>query len=524
MDLDHTELRWRARSVALGSRLTLAAIAVAGVYVAASPAAPHRGVLALLLGAAATWALVPIAIGTDRIARSARREPLLLGWTLGMLVLAGSLAALDGGVRSPLTLLLFVPLALAALSYPPRSVATVVAAAVLVVVAAGHATAGYAALFASYLVITATLCAWEARDQGRQRRALTDVSRADPLTDCLNRRGFQERLDAELDSASRANTTFALVVLDLDDFKAVNDTYGHAAGDELLRWTVERVSRVLRPMDSLGRLGGDEFAILVPGADRATGGEVAGRVCAVLAERAPASIGMAAFPLDGADRDALHRCADADLYAAKHGRAAGSRDETFATALASAVNLRMAAGDAERSISVHAVAMAERLGMSAREIAMLRLAAILHDVGKVSVPDWILTKPGPLTVDEFEHVKTHAAAGADIIAHVDGLSEVAKWIRHSHEHVDGSGYPAGLSGDAIPLGSRVLFVADAYEAMTSERPYGTPLPPDIALAELRLAVGTQFDARCVAALEDYLAEHPLDLRARRFGRAPLTAA
>jgi HD-GYP domain-containing protein (c-di-GMP phosphodiesterase class II) len=245
---------------------------------------------------------------------------------------------------------------------------------------------------------------------------------------------------------------------------------------------------------------------------------VADRLRDALAERVQVSAGVATFPLDGTDRDLLHRHADADLYAAKHGRAE-ARDLSFASALASAVNLRMAVPDEHLSAVPHyALAIGERLGLAPAEAAMLRLAAILHVVGKVSVPDRILRKPGPLTVDEFEHVKGHPAAGAEIVAHINGLSPVSEWIRHSHEHFDGSGYPDGLRAGAIPLPSRILLVADAFDAMTSARPYGDPLPPEIALAELRRGAGTQFDARCVEALARHLAEHPVDLRVRRFVR------
>src|SRR5437763_1175117 len=134
------------------------------------------------------------------------------------------------------------------------------------------------AFFATCLGMTAVLCAWEAHDHDRQREDLARVSRADPLTGCLNRRGFEERLDAEVDNGMRTGRRTALVVLDLDHFKDVNDTRGHEAGDHLLRWVVAKVLEVLRPMDSLGRLGGDEFAILVPGAGPAEGVEVAQRV------------------------------------------------------------------------------------------------------------------------------------------------------------------------------------------------------------------------------------------------------
>jgi HD-GYP domain-containing protein (c-di-GMP phosphodiesterase class II) len=315
-------------------------------------------------------------------------------------------------------------------------------------------------------------------------------------------------------------------MLDLDHFKTVNDTRGHAAGDDLLRWCVERAEETLRPMDSLGRLGGDEFAILVPGATPAETREVADRVRNALAENAAVSVGAACFPVDGTDRESLHQCADAGLYAAKDGRD-GAGDLHFASALAAAVNLRMAVPDEQTSTVPHfALAIADRLGFSDADRAMLRLAATLHDVGKVSVPDRILRKPGPLTGDEFDYVKGHPAAGAEIVAHIDGLTPLADWILHSHEHIDGSGYPHGLSGDAIPLASRVLLVADAFDAITSVRPYGIQLPSDLALEELRRGAGRQFDPACVDALARYLAEQPLELpeTGKRFGRVPAALA
>jgi putative nucleotidyltransferase with HDIG domain len=157
-------------------------------------------------------------------------------------------------------------------------------------------------------------------------------------------------------------------------------------------------------------------------------------------------------------------------------------------------------------VAHYAAAIAQRLGWTGAELAMLRMAAMLHDVGKVSVPDRILRKPGPLSLDEYEEIKDHPVAGAEIVAQIDGLQPIVEWIRHSHEHVDGSGYPDGLMGEDIPLASRILLVADAFDAMTSHRPYGAAMPPDLALEELRGNAGRQFDARCVAALEGYLAE------------------
>jgi diguanylate cyclase (GGDEF)-like protein len=518
---DHSELRSRASSVEIGSRLTLAAVAAAAAYALATWGEPHRTAILVLLAVAAAWVIAPLALGAARIAHSSRREALFVTWSVGAVALIGAIVLADGGAGSPLALLFFLPLAFAALSYPLPSVALIGAIDVLTFVSVGLAVGTtslpHLAFFALCLALTAALCAWEAHDHDRQHAELARVSRADPLTGCLNRRGFEERLEAELDSAVRSGGSFGLVVLDLDDFKAVNDTRGHAAGDELLRWTVTRAGETLRPMDSLGRVGGDEFAIVVPGAGAVETREVAARVRDALFERVPVSVGVASFPADGGDPDTLHRNADADLYAVKHGRTADGRDVTFASTLAQAVTLRMAVpGEQASAVPHYAGAIAARLGFSDADLAMLRLASILHDVGKVSVPERILCKPGPLTTAEYEQVKAHPAAGAEIVAHIQGLTRAAGWIRHSHEHVDGSGYPRGVRGEEIPLASRVLLVADAYHSMTSARPYGVPLPPEVALAELQLGSGRQFDAHCVEALTAYLAEHSDEVLERGF--------
>jgi diguanylate cyclase (GGDEF)-like protein len=519
---DHSEVPSRVQSLRVGSRMTLAAAGAALAYSAATWSFPNRTLMVALLVTAAAWALAPVLAGAERIVRSSRREALLLIWSVGTVALIGALVAADGGADSPLALLFILPLAFAALSYPLPSVVAIGAVDVLTFVGVGlsagiHSQARLA-FFATCLAITALLCAWEAVDHDRQRHALALVSRADPLTGCLNRRGFEERFEAEIDSATRSGGSIGLVVLDLDHFKAVNDSHGHAAGDELLRWCVERAGEALRPMDTLGRLGGDEFAILVPAADPAQAREVGERVRNAFADRVSVSVGVASFPDNGSDRETLHRHADADLYVAKEGRA-GGRDLSFASALASAVNLRMSVPDEQLStVPQFALAIADRLGFSDADRAMLRLAAILHDVGKISIPDRILRKAGPLTIEESEHVKRHPAAGAEIVAHIDGLSALADWILHSHEHVDGSGYPDGLIGDAIPLPSRVLLVADSFDAMTSVRPYGRLLSPEVALAELRHGAGREFDARCVDALAEYLAEQPLPAAAKRFER------
>jgi putative nucleotidyltransferase with HDIG domain len=230
----------------------------------------------------------------------------------------------------------------------------------------------------------------------------------------------------------------------------------------------------------------------------------------VLSERISVTTGVAAFPVDGSDPDELQRRADSHLYEQKHGLdasfTAGRRELSWAATLAGAVDARMAA-PTEHSATVarYAAGIAQRLGWGGADLAYIRVAAMLHDVGKVSLPDQILKKPGPLDAREYEEVKAHPVIGAEFVNRVDGLSLIALWIKHSHEHFDGSGYPDGLSGDQIPLASRIVLVADAFDAMTSDRPYRDAIAYEEALAELHRNAASQFDPRCVAAFEEYLA-------------------
>ena len=219
-------------------------------------------------------------------------------------------------------------------------------------------------------------------------------------------------------------------------------------------------------------------------------------------------MGLATFPMDGTKLEELMRIADGRLYASRHGRPDQGRTSSqerlsWATTLAHTVDARMDAEHEHSSaVADYAVSIAAALGWEQDMIGMLRIAAILHDVGKVTVPDRILCKPSRLTEEEFELIKRHSYAGAELIERIDGLETIVPWIRHSHESYDGSGYPDGLRGEAIPQASRIMLVADAFDAITSTRPYRDALSAKEACEELRRNAGTQFDPRCVQALLD----------------------
>jgi diguanylate cyclase (GGDEF)-like protein/putative nucleotidyltransferase with HDIG domain len=511
--VDFDELRARSESIGAGVRLTLVICAAGWLYVVATWGRPDRHLIASLFGIGAVVALLFVLIPHERVVRSRWREPFFLLWSFTQIVLTAVVVAADGGSTSPLALLFFVPVVFAALSYPLTSVIAIAALDYIAYVAVGVAgeqpDPEYVGFFALCLACTAALCGWHARNQDRRREALALVSRADPLTGCLNRRGFEERFDAELSRSLRSGRPVGLIMLDLDHFKQVNDTRGHAAGDEMLRWAVDVMDETVRPMDTLGRVGGDEFAVIVPGAGPDDSAAVAGRIQRALETRAPASTGVAVFPADGADRDELQRSADAKLYAGKRGRGTPikmtAKELSWATALARAVDERMAVQH-EHSwmVAEYAVGIADRLGWGERDMELLQMAAILHDVGKVSIPDHVLRKPQPLTERDWEAIKQNPVRGAEMVSRIQGLETIVPWIRHSLERFDGSGYPDGLSGEEIPLACRILHVADAYDAMTCERPYRPAMSAQEARAELARGAGTQFDPRCVETLKAYL--------------------
>ena len=322
--MDVAALRMREATIAAGIWLTYGIGGLGEVYVALTLHRPQRVALAILFASAVAAGVLVSALPRERIVRSRLREPFFLTWTMldfAMLII-GTL--LDGGTSSPLVLVFFIPVVFSSMSYPLASVVTVgiisVLSYLLVALTAGGSSVAYEGAFAISLACTAGMSAWQAQNHNRQHDALAKVSRTDSLTGCLNRRGFEERAIAEIGSMRRKGRSGAILMLDIDHFKPVNDVFGHAAGDELLCWVSETLERVARKADAVGRLGGDEFAVLFPEVDSEQARVSATRIAAALAERAPASLGLAIFPDDGADLEELARRADMRLYASRRDR------------------------------------------------------------------------------------------------------------------------------------------------------------------------------------------------------------
>jgi diguanylate cyclase (GGDEF)-like protein/putative nucleotidyltransferase with HDIG domain len=359
----------------------------------------------------------------------------------------------------------------------------------------------------------------------------------DALTSLGNHRSFQLELRRELATVAEENTLMSLGLIDLDGFKDINDRFGHPVGDAVLRL----VADVIREQCGDGRafrIGGEEFAVLLPGHSAASAESTFDRVHRWLAttefphrEPVTISVGLAVYPEHARDREALYDVADAALYWAKnHGKNRSCvyspsvvRSYTpaeLAEAAERHARLRAAeglirvvdakdtyAGAHSQTVSRLAEAIARSMGLDVEVVEQVRLAGLLHDLGKIAIPDRILQKPGKLDPDELRVMREHPVLGARLLEGL-GVSPVDRWILHHHEWWDGSGYPLGLAGEEIPLGSRIILVADAFDAMTSDRCYRAAGTATAAIAELRKRCWTQFDARVVAALERLQAEKP----------------
>jgi diguanylate cyclase (GGDEF)-like protein len=358
----------------------------------------------------------------------------------------------------------------------------------------------------SLFLIVARLCVLV----GDNRRLLAR-SRREATTDSLTGLGNRRQLTAELAAAVERldpDRPLTLTLFDLDGFKEYNDTFGHVAGDRLL----ERLGTRLRNAagGTAYRMGGDEFCTLESAPDRYEATAGAEAAAATLAEHGEGfsvscSHGTVTLPDETTDPIDALRIADRRMYNHKgRGRASAARQS-------SDVLLR-ALAERDSDLHVHlggvadlAGATATRMGASDRDTEAVRQTALLHDVGKVAIPDEILSKPGPLDAAEWVLIKRHTIIGERIIAAAPALARVATCVRSTHERFDGCGYPDGLGGEDIPLPARIVAVCDAYDAMTTKRAYRDPLDDSDALAELRRCAGAQFDPQVVDAFTSALA-------------------
>jgi diguanylate cyclase (GGDEF)-like protein len=358
-------------------------------------------------------------------------------------------------------------------------------------------------------------------------KQLAAAARTDSLTQLANRRELEERFAAELERSTRTARPLSIVVLDLDWFKEYNDRFGHSAGDRVLVLLAQALKRATRTSDVVARLGGEEFGVLAPETDETEAYLLSERLRAEVrsafareTEKMTISCGVASFPIHGITLGELLHAADRALYEAKEsGRdrsvvfkqagVEGVEREQVAiertsprlaslVSLAEAVDRRKGSPANSRRVARYAEALARKLRLPEEESERVRIAALLRDVGEVGVAESILNKDGPLDPRERLEVERHPEIGARIVGAAQ-LGRVGEWILTHHERPDGQGYPRGLREHQIPLEGRIVAVADAYAAMTADRPYRRPFSPHRARAELQARAGTQFDHDVVEA-------------------------
>ena len=391
----------------------------------------------------------------------------------------------------------------------------------------------------------------------RLYREQAQAAVSDSVTGLPNHRAIMGRLDEELSRSVRYQASFAFVFVDLDHFKRVNDTWGHRAGDAILREVAARLSANVRLEDFVGRYGGEEFAVVLTGVDVVGANQSAERLWEALNSQPcywetedsqvvpipiTGSFGVAVYQLHGTTREELIESADYAMYQAKRGgrnrvciadvdrlaqerkerldeqdeRSPISEERESELQIATGMQALSAAATArDRYTAVHAhrlvelaVATARQLGRPEEDLRMLRLCAILHDIGKIGIPDAILYKPGPLNEEEWFIMRKHPDIGQHILQQIGGAFEqLADVVVAHHERWDGKGYPRQLAGEAIPLHARILTVVDAFDAMTSRRVYREPMTTEQARAELLRCSGTQFDPQVAEAFMLVLKEH-----------------
>jgi diguanylate cyclase (GGDEF)-like protein len=356
---------------------------------------------------------------------------------------------------------------------------------------------------------------------GRQQRQLVEATRRDALTGMLNHGAIVANLAVAVEDARARDGELAAALLDVDNFRLLNDTHGHPAGDDVL----QRVAAVLTdaPIAQVARYGPDEFLLIwspASVADAEAGlAALRGRLAEIAvrfgeSENLPVSvsIGIAGFPAHAASVSELLSAATVALQEAKASGGDGVRvaqraeQRTASSSFDVLQGLVIAVDTKDRytkrhseDVARYAVFLAQRLGLDEETLATIRTSGLLHDVGKIGIPDTLLRKPGKLTADEFDVFRQHVALGDSIVRDMPNLELVRAGIRHHHERWDGRGYLEGLSGEAIPLIGRIMAVADAFSAMTTTRPYRKALPIEEALKRLGDAAGSQLQEELVKA-------------------------
>src|SRR3954451_19739568 len=499
-----------------GALLILRAVAVLLLLPLAHPAKALPGATGWV--AAAAVVVGAVASGVRGLV-AAERVSANEGIATCYLAIAGVAAMewLAGGRESPYHQLFLLSVLYTASAHPPRRFAAhfvFFMAAVWAPFAYAHETVSEVGSAALQIFLTAgfgMIASIQMTGVRAQRVALREQGEADrraaetdPLTGLGNRRALTAALEHEA-AATEADEPLVLALFDLDGFKAYNDAFGHPAGDALLVRLAGRIDAAVAADGRAYRMGGDEFCVLA----RTSAGRVLDLIDSATEAlhdegdgfSIAASRGVALLPTDTRDPNEALRIADTRMFARKSlGRTSAGRQSTDVLLSVLAERDPQLGGHID-GVTELCMLVGSELGLDEGELPALRAAGALHDIGKLAIPDAILSKPGPLNEDEWEFVRRHTLIGERVLRAAPALAPIAPLVRATHEHFDGRGYPDVAAGEKIPLASRIVSVCDAYDAMTSTRPYRTAMSAEGALEELRNCAGAQFDPMVVAAFE-----------------------
>jgi diguanylate cyclase (GGDEF)-like protein len=367
---------------------------------------------------------------------------------------------------------------------------------------------------------------WHAR-----KAELQEAAGRDELTQLQNRRFFYEQMQHELELAERYRRPLSILMLDVDDLKLINDEFGHQVGDVALRSLGRVLNESVGEQNITARIGGDEFAVIMPGGDRKHADKLAWAIWDQLAKKPVCetenasiylgvSVGVGGYPWGGETLEEIIHWADAKLYANKlqrkgfkHTRRDNKDEERLVSAVVDVLSCALDVRDRmthrhARRVARMSAFVAREMKLNEEQVLQIEYAAALHDIGKIGVADGILNKEDALEDHEWHEMRRHSELGYKILNGVDFLHDAAEIVYSHHEHFDGGGYPRGLKGQEIVLGARVFAVVDAYDAMTSRRPYREAMPQEDALEEIMRHSGRQFDPVTVDAFMRMVRRNP----------------
>ena len=337
-------------------------------------------------------------------------------------------------------------------------------------------------------------------ERKQMEKNLEYLSYHDQLTGLYNRRFYKEELK-RLDTVR--NLPMTIVMGDVNGLKLINDSFGHVLGDNLIKKVAEIITKGCRADDIIVRLGGDEFVILLPKTDEIETKQIIKRINELSLSESVGfinisiSFGYKTKNNEGEEIEEIIKGAEDHMYKVKLFESPSIREKTIKVIIKTLFDKNKKEEQHSRRVSVLCKSMGDALGLTSHEIEELKCVGLLHDIGKIAIDENILNKSGELNLEEWKEMKRHPEIGYRILSTVNDMGEMGIYVLHHHERWDGKGYPKGLKGEEIPFVSRIIAITEAFDTMTSDISYLTPLTEKVAIEKLKKTAGTQFDPQLI---------------------------